>query len=60
MVCIFFPSLILVRPQVVGATSNMMASLIGALALLAFGGAVQASPCKSPLRLDDLFELVSL
>jgi hypothetical protein len=47
----FFLLLILIRPQVVHATSGMMARLTGALALLAFGGAVRASPCKFALTL---------
>lgn len=46
-----FLSLTLARSQVVDATSVMMAGLTRALALLAIGGVVQASPCKSPLQL---------
>lgn len=35
---------------------DMMVGLTRALALLAFGGTVQASPCKSPPQLDNLFK----
>lgn len=41
---IFFPPIL--KPQFACATGRTMAGLSGALALLAFGSAVQASPCK--------------